>query len=127
MIRDLPYPFNPEQLTFFSRANENIFNVTEAYDGSAKRFSFGFSCDRAEARESRAVAVIEELQEFVLETNSMLWRVAEIDVERQNQWVVFSRIQNDLSVEKLTDFLDDSKNFLEHLRDEGKRLNLNCN
>jgi hypothetical protein len=127
LIQIWPDSFDPRKLTFFSNWNGSVLNFAEAPDGTERVFYFGYLNDNGESRICRAVAVIEEHNKFSLETSSMLWRIAEISVERQDKWIVFSREQNDLSTEGLEDFLVDSKNFLKHFRDEGDRLNSNKN
>jgi hypothetical protein len=121
----LPTSLDVKKLSFISRWHGEFINFTDRYIGPPQTFLFGYRDEGTESSISRGVVIIEESKRFPLETRSMLWRVAEIKVERQHEWLIFSRIQNDLSPEALESLRVDSQHFLEHLRDEGKRLNLN--
>ncbi len=117
-------PFAPKRISFYSRWNGECVNATELYDRPSRTIVFGYFEPNSETDVSRAAVVIEEPACFELETRSMIWRIAEISVERHDGWIVFSRKQNDLSPDALSDFANDSRGFLEHLKDEHKRLNL---
>ena len=61
---------------------------------------YGFFQDSSEGgTRSLAIAAVEEATLLRLSTRSSLWRVAEIEVERRCDWLVFSRNQKDLSIE----------------------------
>jgi hypothetical protein len=119
-------PLNPKRLSFFSRWNGEVASWTEVRKGSIIAVIFGYIDQGGETETLKAVAAIWDSSRFSLETRSMIWNIAEIKVKRQNEWVVFSRNQNDLSPSALEEFLLDSANFLEHLKDESKRLHLNA-
>jgi hypothetical protein len=119
----LPPSLDLNKLDFFSRWYGEFTNVYEIGDDPINTFCFGYWYPGSESEHSRAVCVIEEHERFSLQTRSYFWRIAEIDIERQDDWLVFSRQQEDLSSDALRSFLADCKNLSEHLRDEGKRLN----
>jgi hypothetical protein len=118
--RRLPSSLQLKKLSFGNRWYGTLCNLREI---DRRTFVFGYLYEGGEAQESWVASAIEEQTIFSLEPGSTLWRVSEIRVERTNEWLVFSRRQGDLSAEALYDFLIDSRNYLEHLRGEDKRLN----
>jgi hypothetical protein len=120
--KDIPPTLDLNRLSFFSRWSGDFTNVYEVDGTSAKTFCFGYWYPSRDFPDNRAVCVIEEHESFRVTTNSALWQISEMSVERQNGWLIFSRLQDELSMDDLDSFLTDSRNFLEHLRSEGKRF-----
>ena len=119
----LPESLKLKKISFVALWSYDVLNLTTNFENSKRSYSFGYLYDDGETEKiSRACTVIEHREIFSLETRSMIWQIAEIDVERQNEWLIFSRQQNDLSREALSEFLVDSRNYLEHFRDEHERL-----
>jgi len=118
----LPASLDLKGLSFFSRWYGSFTNVYEVCVDPVRIFCFGYWFPNSDSEPNRAVCIIEEHEKFSLKTRSFLWSMAEITIERQNDWLIFSREQDDLSADQLSSFVTDSKSLLEHLRSEGKRL-----
>ena len=120
-MEKLPQVLDWCKVSFHPLRNNSAVNLT-VLDKPERTFLFGHTDMESDNETSRVVAVIENYEVFSTDTRSTLWRVSEIQVERRSNWLIFSRIQNDLSHDALSDFLVDTQNFLNHLRDEQIRL-----
>jgi hypothetical protein len=118
-VQGFPPSLDLKKLSFFSRWYGNVSSFTEVPDPDAKIFCFGYSYDTGETSGSIAAIVVEEHEKFSLEVRSAIWRIAEIHIERNGEWLVLWRDQKDLSREALLDFVVDAKNLIGHLRDQG--------
>jgi hypothetical protein len=121
-MEKLPQVLDWSKVSFHSRWNSSVINFAETYKPEREIF-FGYVRHGGENDESRVVSVIKSTERLSIETRSTFWQISEIKCERHSDWIIFSRIQNDLSNDALLDFVSDSRNFLKHLRDEDKRLN----
>jgi len=119
----LPGLPNIKKLSFSSWWSGEATALTEVIDIGVRAFIFGYTVDSGEDSVNRVVAAFENDATFALEARSTLWRAAEISAESQPGWLMFFRIQDDISLAAQRDFFVDSKNFLEYLRDEDIRLN----